>query len=83
MKKGTIEQAESLHGLVASTLIARLESDECSTGDVKNAMDWLHRHGITKFIENDVQNFREALESTGPVLPDAELYLNPDEEDVA
>jgi len=85
MKKGTRQQAEALHGLVARKLQERLQAEDCTTADIKNAMEWLHRHGITKFIGEDPDTLISGVEASGvegPDLPDMKL-LTDEEEDVA
>lgn len=48
MKKATDDQFNSLHGLVTSELIRRVsQADDCSTQDIKAAIDWLHKNNIT------------------------------------
>ena len=74
--KGTLAEAELLHGLVARALIERLESGEATGTDIRNAMDWLHRHGITRFVgEDTLEEIAEGIEETeGSQLPDFSVW---------
>lgn len=48
MAKANEEQFNQLHSLVTSELTKRLQQGyECSTQDLKAAIDWLHKNNIT------------------------------------
>ena len=41
------EAFDRLHSLVTNELIARIESGEATTADLKAATDWLHKNDVT------------------------------------
>ena len=48
VKKAGEDAFNQLHGLVTTELINRLKNgEECSTQDLKAAIDWLHKNNIT------------------------------------
>lgn len=72
--QGTAKQAEELHGLITQKLLDKM-NDDPSAADIKNAMEWLHRHGITTFALPESEGEApptptQALELLGPVFPD-------------
>lgn len=46
-KMGTSEMFELLHGILTKELIARIESGEATTADLRAAIDWLKTNDIT------------------------------------
>lgn len=48
MSKASEDQFDTLHRLVTTELINRIKlGDDCSTQDIKAAIDWLHKNNIT------------------------------------
>ena len=46
-KRASEEAFDRLHSLVTNELIARIESGEATTADLKAATDWLHKNDVT------------------------------------
>lgn len=46
-KMGTSDMFEMLHGILTKELIARIESGEATTADLRAAIDWLAKNQIT------------------------------------
>ena len=44
---GTAEMFEMLHGILTKELIARIQSGEATTADLRAAIDWLAKNQIT------------------------------------
>jgi hypothetical protein len=71
-KKANEEQFNELHGLVTNELIDRVrQKGDCSTQDLKTAIDWLAKNNIT------------GVAVTGSPLAGLLAELEVDEEDVA
>jgi hypothetical protein len=70
-KRANEEQFNELHGLVTNELIDRVKlKGECSTQDLKTAIDWLAKNNIT------------GVAVTGSPLAGLLASLEVDEEDV-
>jgi hypothetical protein len=46
-KMATAEMFEMLHGILTKELIARIQSGEATTADLRAAIDWLAKNDIT------------------------------------
>ena len=46
-KKSSEDSLNLLHSLVTEELLGRIKSGECSTQDIKAAIEWLHKNDIS------------------------------------
>lgn len=46
-KRASEDCFDELHALLTNEIIARIQSGEATTADLRAAIDWLHKNGIT------------------------------------
>ena len=75
-KKATEDKFNELHNILTEELLIRLKSGECSTQDLKAAIDWLHKNDISGVaIEgNALDKLASLMPNIDPELVQTRLY---------
>ena len=75
-KKATEDKFNELHNILTEELLTRLKSGECSTQDLKAAIDWLHKNDISGVaIEgNALDKLASLMPNIDPELVQTRLY---------
>jgi len=75
-KKATEDKFNELHNILTEELLTRLKSGECSTQDLKAAIDWLHKNDISGVaIEgNALDKLASLMPNIDPELVQSRLY---------
>ena len=75
-QKATEDKFNLLHQIVTEELIARVESGEASTQDLKAAIEWLHKNDITGVaVEgNPLSKLANIMPEIDPELVQQRLY---------
>ena len=75
-QKATEDKFNLLHQIVTEELIARVESGEASTQDLKAAIEWLHKNDITGVaVEgNPLSKLANIMPEIDPEMVQQRLY---------
>ena len=75
-QKATEDKFNELHNILTEELLIRLKSGECSTQDLKAAIDWLHKNDISGVaIEgNALDKLASLMPNIDPELVQTRLY---------
>ena len=75
-QKATEDKFNFLHQIVTEELIARVESGEASTQDLKAAIEWLHKNDITGVaVEgNPLSKLANIMPDIDPEMVQQRLY---------
>jgi len=75
-QKATEDKFNELHNILTEELLTRLKSGECSTQDLKAAIDWLHKNDISGVaIEgNALDKLASLMPNIDPELVQTRLY---------
>ena len=75
-QKATEDKFNELHNILTEELLTRLKSGECSTQDLKAAIDWLHKNDISGVaIEGSaLDKLASLMPNIDPELVQTRLY---------
>ena len=75
-KKATEDKFNELHNILTEELLSRVKSGECTTQDLKAAIDWLKQNDITGVAMegNALNKLAQIIPSVDPELVQRRLY---------
>lgn len=75
-QKATEDKFNELHNILTEELLSRIKSGECSTQDLKAAIDWLHKNDISGVaIEgNSLDRLANIIPQIDPEMVQRRLY---------
>ena len=75
-QKATEDKFNELHNILTEELLTRLKSGECSTQDLKAAIDWLHKNDISGVAMegNPLDKLASIMPTIDPELVQTRLY---------
>ena len=75
-KKAREDAFNELHNIVTEALLSRVKSGECSTQDIKAAIDWLKQNDITSVAMegNPLDKLANIIPEIDPEMVQTRLY---------
>jgi len=75
-KKATEDKFNELHNILTEELLSRVKSGECSTQDLKAAIDWLKQNDITgvAYEGNPLHKLASVMPEIDPEMVQRRLY---------
>ena len=75
-QRATEDKFNLLHQIVTEELLARIQSGEASTQDLKAAIEWLHKNDISgvAYEGNPLDKLANILPTIDPELVQTRLY---------
>ena len=75
-QKATEDKFNELHNILTEELLMRVKSGECSTQDLKAAIDWLHKNDISGVAMegNSLDRLANIIPQVDPEMIQRRLY---------